>query len=295
MSKIVRSYYKLITNFQDDLKGSFLSKLKRRQRTLNLLAWKFLLNKVKPIRLDDLLLPRLKRRSINSFYTIQLRKLRFFYGFYRGYKSVFFKRLHQSLKRTRFNRIENGLALLELRLDTVLVRIGLFSSVLLARQYIKNYGLILNSKRFYNFNYVLKRGDVFSVLAAHRFLFKIKILLKLNPSRLNIGALLTKINNSNSTKSTFTTNFLKKFIFSDIEKISFFERLLSSPSLGVFDLNSLKKNRSVFFLSYFPRFLEVNFKSFEFIFSSSLRSFDEIKYPFKLKSVDIKRLVESTF
>lgn len=38
MSKIIKSYYKLITNFQDDLKGSFLNKLKRRQRTLNLLA-----------------------------------------------------------------------------------------------------------------------------------------------------------------------------------------------------------------------------------------------------------------
>lgn len=38
MSKIIKSYYKLITNFQDDLKGSFLGKLKRRQRTLNLLA-----------------------------------------------------------------------------------------------------------------------------------------------------------------------------------------------------------------------------------------------------------------
>jgi ribosomal protein S4 len=197
--------------------------------------------------------------------------------------------LHQSLKRTRFNRIESGLALLELRLDTVLVRIGLFSSVLLSRQYIKNYGLILNSKRFYNFNYVLKRGDVFSVLDSHRFLFKIKILLKLNPSRLSIHELLIKIN-----KNNFTPNFLKKFILSDIEKISLFERLLSSP-LSVFDLNSLKKNRSVFFLSYFPRFLEVNFKSFEFIFSSSLKSFDEVKYPFKLKSVDVKRLVESTF
>lgn len=296
MSKIIKSYYKLITNFQDDLKGSFLSKLKRRQRTLNLLAWKFLLNKVKPVRLDDLLLPRLKRRSINSFYAIQLRKLRFFYGFYRGYKSVFFKRFHRFLKsKTSFNRVEKGLSFLELRLDTVLVRIGLFSNTILARNYIKLYGLVLNSKLTYDYRYVLKKGDIFSVLESHKIIFKLKLVLKLNPSLENIQLITNKVIGLLPSHPDFRGNFLNKFILSDIIKISFYERLLSFQSLGFFDLNFLKKNRSVFFLSYLPRFLESNFKTFEFIFISSLRSFDEIKYPFRLKTAETKRLIESIF
>lgn len=296
MSKIIKSYYKLITNFQDDLKGSFLNKLKRRQRTLNLLAWKFLLNKVKPVRLDDLLLPRLKRRSINSFYAIQLRKLRFFYGFYRGYKSVFFKRFHKFLKsKTGFSRVEKGLSFLELRLDTVLVRIGLFSNINLARNYIKLYGLMLNSKHTYAHNYILKKGDVFSVLDSHKTIFKLKVVLKLNPSLGNIGFITSRVTGLLGSHSDFSSNFLNRFILSDINKISVYERLLSFQSLGFFDFNILKKNRSVLFLSYLPRFLEFNFRTFEVIFVSSLKSFDEIKYPFKLKTVETKRLIESAF
>lgn len=287
MTKIVKSYSKLVNNFQDDLKGSFFFKLKRRQRTLNLLAWRFILNKVKPIRLDDLLLPRLKRRSINSFYTIQLRKLRFFYGFYRGYKSVFFKRLHCFLSKVKFNRVEKSLSLLELRLDVLLVRTFLFSNVLLARRYINKFGVVVNGKIVYNINYVLKINDVFSVLPAHRIFFKTKLLLKLNPVQFNINFLKAKLG----------INFInyKRFIFSDVSNFGTYERILSSFNSEHFDLDNLRKSRSLFFLSYFPRFLEFNFKNFEFVYNLPLRSFADIKYPFKLKSFEIKRLIESTF
>lgn len=287
MTKIIKSYSKLINNFQDDLKGSFLFKLKRRQRTLNLLAWRFILNKVKPVRLDDLLLSRLKRRSINSFYTIQLRKLRFFYGFYKGYKSIFFKRLHRFLSKVRFNRIESGLSLLELRLDVFLVRVFLFSSILLARRYINKFGVLVNGKLIFNKNYILKLNDVVSVLSSHRVFFKIKLLLKLNPNQASISFFKSKLSGD------FVN--LNRFIFSDVRSFGAYERVLSCSNSENFDLDTLKKSRSVFFLSYFPRYLEFNFKNFEFIYSLPLRSFEDIKYPFKLKSFEIKRLIESTF
>lgn len=287
MTKIIKSYSKLINNFQDDLKGSFLLKLKRRQRTLNLLAWRFILNKVKPVRLDDLLLSRLKRRSINSFYSIQLRKLRFFYGFYRGYKSVFFKKLHSTVTKAKFNRVERGLGFLELRLDVILVRTFLFSNIFLARRYINKFGVLVNGKLVYNINYLLKIGDIFSILPSHRVFFKIKLLLKLNPSRSFIDLLKLKLDTNN--------NFLNRFIFADVRRFDVYGRVLSYPSTEIFDLDFIKKFRSAFFLSYLPRYLEFNFKKFEFIYSLPLCSFEDIKYPFKLKSVEIKRLIESAF
>lgn len=159
MTKIVKSYYKLISNFQEDLKGTFLFRMKRRQRTLNLLAWRFLLNKVKPVRMDDLLLPRLRRRTVNSRFTIQLRKLRYFYGFYKGYKSVFFKRLHAAIKHYKFNRLSYLAALLELRLDVLLVRLRFFKNIYRARAYIKEFGVVVNGKIIHCFTKTLKQGE----------------------------------------------------------------------------------------------------------------------------------------
>lgn len=291
MTKIIKSYYKFINNFQDDLKGSFLFKMKRRQRTLNLLAWRFILNKVKPIRLDDLLLPRLKRRSVVSWYTIYLRKLRYFYGFYKGYRGVFFKRLHSLIKKYQFNRVSHISSSLELRLDVVLVRLGLFRNVKLSRLYIKKFGVFLNDTRIFNFNYVLRLGDILSFDKNHRIFFKLKLLVKLKP-------ILKLIKFSDDRLSLVLTSFKnnKNLLNLDSSLITFYIRLLFNSIPNFFTKESANLPfRSVFFISYFPRFLESNFSTFEFVCCSEVNPLVDIRYPFKVKSNEVKKLIESTF
>lgn len=289
MTKIIKSKYKFINNFQDDLTGHFLYKMKRRQRTLNLLAWRFILNKVKPVRLDDLLLSRLKRRTVGSWYTIQLRKLRYFYGFYGGYRGVFFKRLHSLLKKFKFNRVSRASSLLELRLDVILVRLGLFKHVKLARLYLKKFGVFINDKKVYRVNYVLRMGDILSFDKTHCSFFKAKLLLRLKPA-------LRFITNHQENLVPFFSKISKNLnlLNLDLGLITFYIRVLFINFSNVVSRES-SLLRSVFFVSYFPRFLEANFNTFEFMFCSKIDPLLDIKYPFKVKPNEIKKLIESTF
>lgn len=288
MTKIIKSKYKFLNNFQDDLTGHFLYKMKRRKRTLNLLAWRFILNKVKPVRLDDLLLSRPKRRAVVSWYTIQLRKLRYFYGFYSGYRGVFFKRLHFLIKHYKFNRVYRASSLLELRLDIILVRLGLFKHVKTSRFYLKKFGIFINDKKVYRVNYILKTGDVLSFDKTHRVFFKTKLLLKLKPA-------LRFIKTNQEKLAPFFFKFSKRLNLFDLDLnlITFYTRLLFTNFPNIGREPSLFK--SVFFVSYFPRFLEANFNTFEFFCCSKIDPSLDIKYPFKVKSNEIKKLIESTF
>jgi len=181
-----------------------------------------------------------------------------------------------------------------MRLDVVLVRIGLFSNVRLARFYIKRFGVIVNGRSVFNFNYVLRLGDILSVQPEHKIFFKLKLFLKLNPSRVNL--LEYTGGGAWADYSKDQLEFFNRFVCSELRNFSYYDRFLSvSSSFGSFDLDVLRKNRSVFFFSYFTRCLEVNFNSFEFLYVFPLDSFDIIKYPFKVKSLDVKRLVESAF
>jgi hypothetical protein len=179
---------------------------------------------------------------------------------------------------------------LELRLDVVLVRIGLFKNVNISRSYIKNFGVFINDKRVYKINYILKLNDILSFDKNHRNFFKTKVFLKLKPT-------LNFIYNNKEQFSSFLGSFSnnKNLLSFDLELITFYVRLLFSNfpnNLLGRDLISL---RSVFFVSYFPRFLEANFNTFEFICCSKIDPALDIKYPFKIKSNDVKKLIESTF
>jgi ribosomal protein S4 len=271
MTKIIKSHYKLIKNFQEDVRGDFLFKLKRRQRTLNLLAWRFVLNKVKPVRLDDLLLPRLKRRALNSHYTIQMRKLRYFYGFYKGYRSIFFKRLHVKLKHFKFNRPERLGSLLELRLDVVLVRLRFFSNVYKARRYISEFGVLVDDRLIKSFSLVLRQGQILSVKQEHKLVFKYKIVRFLNPCRLP------------------GVDEFKDFNSIDLE----FSRLTSYVRSLHSSRSKLLGNKAIFFSSAFPRYFEVNFRTFEFFCCSAVNPAIDINFPFRTRTGEAQRLVGS--
>jgi ribosomal protein S4 len=276
MTKIIKSHYKLIKNFQEDVRGGFLFKMKRRQRTLNLLAWRFVLNKVKPVRLDDLLLPRLKRRALNSHYTIQMRKLRYFYGFYKGYRSVFFKRLHAQVKHFKFNRPERLGSLLELRLDIILVRLRLFSNVYKARRYLSEFGVLVDDRLVKSFKTVLRPGQILSVKEDHKLIFKYKMINFLNPGRL-------VTNNINDLLDVGAV----KVIDLELSRLTTYVRSLH------LNRSKLLGNKAIFFNSAFPRYFEVNFRTFEFFCCSGVDPSNDISFPFKTRTGEIQRLVGS--
>jgi hypothetical protein len=61
MSKRINSRYSLFKNFEGDVFGRFLFKMKRRDVTRRLLSYSRVLNRVKPLRLADLLIRRKKK------------------------------------------------------------------------------------------------------------------------------------------------------------------------------------------------------------------------------------------
>jgi ribosomal protein S4 len=230
------------------------------------------LNKVKPVRLDDLLLPRLKRRGLNSHYTIQMRKLRYFYGFYKGYRSVFFKRLHAKSKHFKFNRPERLGSLLELRLDIVLVRLRFFSNVYKARRYISEFGVLVDDRLVKSFNLVLRQGQILSVKQEHKSVFKYKLMCFLNPGQLFSSA---KFDKESSV------------IDLELSKLTSYVRSLHAHR------SKLLGNKAIFFNSAFPRYFEVNFRTFEFFCCAGVNPAIDIYFPFKTRTGEIQRLVGS--
>lgn len=57
----------------------------------------------------------------------------------------------------------------------------------------------------------------------------------------------------------------------------------------------VRGNRSVFFQTYFPRYLEVNFSAFVFKYERPIQPFLDISYPFKIGSAEAKQLMEAMF
>ena len=64
MTKILKSKYALLKNFEEDITGRFLFKMKRREITRKLLSFSKILNKVEPLRLTDLLIRKKNQLKI---------------------------------------------------------------------------------------------------------------------------------------------------------------------------------------------------------------------------------------
>jgi len=132
-------------------------------------------------------------------------------------------------------------------------------------------------------------GDILSFDKAHRSFFKAKLLLRLKPT-------LHFIKNHQENLLPFFSKMSKNLnlINLDLSLITFYIRVLFTNFSGIISRES-GLLRSVFFVSYFPRFLEANFNTFEFICCSKIDPLLDIKYPFRVKSNEIKKLIESTF
>jgi ribosomal protein S4 len=255
MTKILQSRYSLFKNFEDDITGLFLFKLKRRAITRKLFAFSKILNKVEPVRLTDLLIRRKKRiKSITSLDNFKFKKIRFFYGFLVGKTTSFNKFKYKRLHKFFGNRILNSTLSFEARLDVILVRLYLFISIKEAQVFIQNYGVLVNKSLIKNCNYQLVVGDILS-LAKNAAMFKRKFykVLKARPVNVKLKDLINRELNTSLTLYTWL-----------------FKRCTKT---------------SPFMLFGFPRYVEVNINSMEFYFYGHLNSKD-ISYPFKTSILD---------
>jgi ribosomal protein S4 len=253
MTKIITSRYSLLKNFEEDITGLFLFKLKRRDITRKLFAFSKTLNKVEPIRLTDLLISKKRRiKSTTSFDTFKFRKIKFFYGFLFGKTKKFNKFNYKKLQKHLKNRLRNSLLFFESRLDIILVRLHLFISVFEARIFIKKYGVLVNNKIIKKFCYQLIPGDLLSLTDNTRLIFKKKLymLLKAKP----VYATIIPVDLVN--RELITTLTIYTWLFK--------RALLCSP----------------FFTLGFPRYFEVNMNTMEFYFYG-ITTPKDISYPFK--------------
>jgi len=251
MTKILKSRYAVYKNFEEDVTGHFLFKMKRREVTRKLFSYLKVLNRVEPLRLADLLIRRKKKiKGLPSFDKTRFFKLRYFYGIGFGKTKQFNKLQYRLLQRYLSNRTLLSLSSLEARLDVLLVRLRLFNFIKDARDFIKTEGVLINKLVIKNFSYVLVKGDILSFRSKYRMILKRKVyrLLRACPIGIPFSNCVTRELNSVLTIYTW--------LFKRYTKLS------------------------PFFIFGFPRYIEPNFNSMEFYFYGSIYSKD-IYYPFK--------------
>jgi ribosomal protein S4 len=225
--------------------------MKRRDITRKLFSFSKVLNRVEPLRLSDLLIRRKKKiKGLVSFDKFRFKKLRHFYGFGFGKTKSFNKLQYRYLNASIKNRRESSILSLESRLDVLLVRLCLFSTVNAARSFIKSEGVLINNNLITSYNYRLKTGNILSFNKKFRTIFKRKLyrLLRARPSVVPFKNLATLELSSVLTAYTWL-----------------FKRYTAI---------------SPFFILGFPRYVEPNFNSMEFYFYGSIK-INDVSYPFK--------------
>lgn len=251
MTKILKSRYLVFKNFEEDVTGRFLFKMKRREITRRLFSLYKILNRVEPLRLSDLLIRKKKKiKNLVSFDKFQIRKIRHFYGFGNGKTKRFNKMQYSFLNKCFNNRLHASVLSLESRVDVLLLRLRLFSSIKESRSFIKLKGVIINKRLITNCNYRLNKGDILSFTSEFSVVLKRKLyrLLRARPSNVYFKNLVTRELNSILTPYTWL-----------------FKRYTSvSPVL----------------LLGFPRYVEPNFNSMEFYFYGIVNP-EDIFYPFR--------------
>lgn len=263
MSKRINSRYSLFKNFEGDVFGRFLFKMKRRDITRRLFSYSRVLNRVKPLRLADLLIKRKKRiKLISSSDAFRGRKFRHYYGFGFGKKTIFFKKFHKLLvTKYRKDRLNDLYLSIEGRVDVLLLKLNLFSFINESRSFIKDSGVLVNSILIKNPSYVLNSGDILSFPPFGKFLLQRK-LYRLLRSRPSIP-LIAKVNKELNSIVTFYSWAFKR-----------------------------RTGKSPFMMNGFPRYIEPNFNTMEFYFYGKIKP-EDIVYPFKTRLYERSRFFSS--
>jgi ribosomal protein S4 len=225
--------------------------MKRREITRKLFFFSKVLNRVEPLRLSDLLIRRKKKiKSIVSFDKFRFKKIRHYYGYTLGKTKIFNKLQYRFSHKFLKNRALRSILSIESKIDILLIRLRLFSSIKESKFFIKSEGVLINGVLIKNNNYRLAKGDILAFTTKFRTIFKRKVyrLLRARPSNTLFSNIATRELNSILTPYTWL-----------------FKRYTAM---------------SPFTLLGFPRYIEPNFNSMEFYFYGVIKP-EDIFYPFK--------------
>lgn len=109
-----------------------------------------------------------KNRGKPSDYGVQLRAKQKLKGYYGNISEKQFRRLYDEAVRRRGDTSENMIELLERRLDAVVYRLKLVSTVFAARQMVNHGHILVNGKRVNIPSYMLKDGDEIQLVESMR-------------------------------------------------------------------------------------------------------------------------------
>ena len=103
-----------------------------------------------------------RRRKASDFGT-QLMAKQKLKGYYGNITERQFRRIYQEAARRKGDTSENLIAILESRLDTVIYRMGVVSTVFAARQFVSHGHVKVNGKRVNIASYSVEEGDVIEI------------------------------------------------------------------------------------------------------------------------------------
>jgi small subunit ribosomal protein S4 len=101
-----------------------------------------------------------QKKSKLSDYGVQLRAKQMLKGYYGNMTEKQFRRFYEEAARKRGDTSQNLIGLLERRLDAVVYRMKLVSTVFAARQIVNHGHILVNGHRVNIASYLLKEGDV---------------------------------------------------------------------------------------------------------------------------------------
>jgi len=128
----------------------------------------------------DIINPKKARRRMSYKVLTTLDARRFKY-YYHNIPVKQLKKIIKSYKALYINKYKIFLFLLESRLDVILYRMHLVTSIAEGRQYINHCKITVNNKIINKANFILKFGDVVSCIYEYRAFFQKNILMRILP------------------------------------------------------------------------------------------------------------------
>jgi small subunit ribosomal protein S4 len=122
------------------------------------------------------------RRKKSSDYGSQLREKQKLKGYYGNINERQFRKIYQEALRRKGDTGENLIGLLETRLDAVIYRMGVVSSVFAARQMVNHGHVLVNGKRVNIASYSVNEGDEIELKEKSKQMTKVLETLQ-NPER----------------------------------------------------------------------------------------------------------------
>ena len=162
-SKKINKSQRKVLRFYSDFLNKYMDRISRKQRFYSVKKRKTALQKMFTLNLIPIVKFVKKKQQYKSYYKykmLKIWKIRKFYGNLTNYE---FKRLCYKAYKYEGDVLLRFLILLEARLDTLLYRSGIASSIFEARQFINHNLVVINNKIINKRSYVLNYNDILTL------------------------------------------------------------------------------------------------------------------------------------